>query len=36
MIEAMRSVGNLGIYRNVSFQVIYAPSVLMIMGTGVI
>jgi len=36
MIEAMRSVGDLGIHRNVSVQVIYASSVMMIMGTGVI
>ena len=36
MIEAMRSVGDLGIHRNVSLQVIYASSVMMIMGTGVI
>ena len=36
MIGAMRSVGALGIHRNVSLQVIYASSVMMIMGTGVI
>ena len=36
MIEAMRSVGDLGTNRNVSLQVIYASSVMMIMGTGVI
>ena len=36
MIEAMRSVGDLGIHRNVSLQVIYASSVMMIMGIGVI
>jgi MFS family permease len=36
MIGAMRSVGELGIHRNVSLQVIYASSVMMIMGTGVI
>jgi MFS family permease len=35
MIEAMRSVGDLGIHRNVSVQVIYASSVMM-MGTGLI
>jgi len=36
MIGAVRSVGALGIHRNVSLQVIYASSVMMIMGTGVI
>ena len=36
MIEEMRSVGELGIHRNVSLQVIYASSVMMIMGTVVI
>ncbi len=36
MIGPLRSVGELGIHRNVSLQVIYASSVMMIMGTGVI
>ena len=36
MIEAVRSIGNLGIHRNVSLHVIYASSVMMIMDTGVI